>query len=154
MRTYHLPLATYPAALRKAAVLLDQKKTKEAGTVLLVALNTLAIIDQVTPMPLILAREAVNAAQARAQNSKEAARTLLEAASHELDRAMELGYTSEDPDYLALHDDIKNLRKQLKSNEDTTSLFSRVKEKLASLTRRRSETQMRADKQQQPQKAA
>jgi hypothetical protein len=62
---------------------------------------------------------------------------------------MELGYVAEDPDYLELNNEIKNLRKQLKNNEDTSSPFSRLKEKLESLTRRRSETQTRADKQQQ-----
>ncbi len=162
VRIYHLPLGTYPEALREAARLLDQKKIDDAGTVLLVALNTLAIVDQVTPLPLLLARAAVNTAQEQAQSDKEAARTLLETASHELERAMELGYTPEDADYHALNEEIKNLRKQLKSNEDTTSLFSRVKDKLASLTRHRGEKQMRADtkqqssadQQQQPRKAA
>ena len=56
VRTYHLPLATYPAAVQEAARLLDQKKTREAGTVLLVALNTLVVIDQVSAIPLLLRR--------------------------------------------------------------------------------------------------
>src|ERR1700731_1060009 len=47
VRTYHLPLATYPAALQEAARLLDQKKLEEAGPVVLLALNTLVVIDQV-----------------------------------------------------------------------------------------------------------
>jgi hypothetical protein len=66
VRTYHLPLATYPAALQEAARLLDQKKTREAGTVLLVALNTLDVIDQVSAIPLLLAKEAINEAQTQA----------------------------------------------------------------------------------------
>jgi hypothetical protein len=49
---------------------------------------------------------------------------LLEIANHELERGMELGYTPEDSDYKALRDEIKNLRKQLKGNEDTSSLCS------------------------------
>jgi hypothetical protein len=32
----------------------DQEKVDETGTVLLVALNTLAIVDQITPLPLLL----------------------------------------------------------------------------------------------------
>lgn len=157
IRIYHLPLATYPAALQEAVRLLDQKNMREAAAVLLVALNTLAIVDQVNPLPLLLAREAINAAQAQAQKDKEAAQKLVEAANHELERAMELGYTAEDSDYTALQDEIKNLRKQLKGTEDTTSLFSRIKEKLGSLTRRQSDKQTRSDGQkqpQQPQKAA
>jgi Skp family chaperone for outer membrane proteins len=67
---------------------------------------------------------------------------------------MELGYTPDNSDYTALRDEIKNLRKQLKNNEDTTSLFSRLKEKLASLTRRQSERKTRSEEQKQPKKAA
>ncbi|HEV7675746.1 MAG TPA: YfdX family protein, partial [Candidatus Angelobacter sp.] len=84
IRIYHLPLATYPAALQEAVRLLDQKNMREAAAVLLVALNTLAIVDQVNPLPLLLAREAINAAQAQAQKDKEAAQKLVEAANHEL----------------------------------------------------------------------
>jgi murein L,D-transpeptidase YcbB/YkuD len=152
VRSYNLPLATYPVALQRAARLLDQKNTGEAGTVLLIALNTLAVIDQVTPLPLLLAREAVN--QAQATNDKDVAQKLLEAADDQLVRLMELGYTPDNSEYSALRDEIKNLRKQLKGNEDTTSLFSRIKEKLASLTRRQSERKTRSEEEKQPKKAA
>jgi len=37
--------------LKEAARLLDQKKTKEASDVLLTALNTLMVVDNVTPLP-------------------------------------------------------------------------------------------------------
>jgi hypothetical protein len=157
VRIYHLPLATYPAALQQAARLLDQKNTREAAAVLLVALNTLAIIDHVNPLPLLLAREAINQAHEQAQKDKEAAQKPLDTADHELERAMELGYTAEDSEYTTLRDEIKNLRKQLKGNEDTNSLFSRIKESMASLRRRQTERQTRSDGQkesQQPQKAA
>jgi len=40
--------------LRGYAKQRDQEKVDETGTVLLVALNTLAIVDQVTPLPLLL----------------------------------------------------------------------------------------------------
>jgi len=89
VRTYHLPLATYPAALQEAARLLDQKKTRATGTILLVALNTLVVIDQVSAIPLLGAKEAINGTNA-APRDKEAARNLLEIANHELERGMEL----------------------------------------------------------------
>jgi len=41
-------------SLRGYAKQRDQEKVDETGTVLLVALNTLAIVDQVTPLPLLL----------------------------------------------------------------------------------------------------
>ena len=73
-------------------------------------------------------------AQAEKDKDKDAARTLLEIANNELD-TMELGYTPADSEYKALRDEISNLRKQLKRNEDTSSLFSKIKERPGSLTR-------------------
>jgi hypothetical protein len=154
VRFYHVPLATYPVALQEAARLLDQKRIDEAGAVLLVALNTLAIIDQVTPLPTLLARQAVNAAQAHVQKDKDAAQGLLELAQHELERGMELGYARGDEDYLASLEEIKKLRKQLKANEDTSSPLAKLKEKLAALMHRQSQKTVRPDEQQQPRKAA
>lgn len=154
LRIYHLPLTTYPAALQQAARLLDQKRNREASAVLLVALNTLVVIDRVTSIPLLLAREAVNDAQAQAQTDKEKAQQLLQTAEDEFERVMELGYTTNDAEYKTLRDEIKNVRKQLKANEDSTSVFARVKEKLASLVRLQSENKMRSDRHSQPEKAA
>ena len=154
VRTYHLPLETYPTALREAARLLDQKRTREAGAILLVALNTLVAIDNVTPIPLLLAKEAISEAQSRAQTDKEAARSLLEVADNELERTLKLGYTSADSEYKALRDEISNLRKQLKGNEDTGSVFARLKERLAAFTQRRSKKETRSDAKDQPRKAA
>ena len=152
VRIYHLPLATYPAALQEAARLLDQKKIQDAGTVLLLALNTLAVVDQVTALPLLLAKEAVN--EAHSQKDKETAQRLLEIADRELQRTMALGYTSVDSEYTTLLDEIKGLRKKLHANEDSTSLFAALKERLASLIRRQSGKKTGSDAQKKPQKAA
>ena len=91
-RTYHIPLGTYPDALKKAAQLLDQKKNDEASAELLTAVNTLVAIDKVTPIPLLLARSALNGAQVTSQKDKAAAQKLLEAAKAEVLRAKQLGY--------------------------------------------------------------
>ena len=77
LRTYNLPLASYPAALKEAARLLDEKKTKEASTALLTALNTLAVIDQVTPLPIAVAQAAIDAAQQLRDSDKDARRSIL-----------------------------------------------------------------------------
>ena len=154
VRTYNLPLATYPTALQDAARLIDEKKTREASNLLLIALNTLAVVDQVIPLPLLATRRYLHEAQERAQKDKDAAERLLDTADHELERTIELGYTSRDEVYKALRDEIRDLRKQLKGNKDMTSVFAGLKEKLTSLIRRRSEKQERSDAQNQPQKAA
>lgn len=133
-RTYHIPLGTYPDALKKAAQLLDQKKNDEASAELLTAVNTLVAIDKVTPIPLLLARTALNGAQVESQKDKAAAQKLLEAAKAEVLRAKQLGYAGKDPEYVALNNDISNLEKQLKGGGEIASLFNRLKEKLAAFT--------------------
>jgi YfdX protein len=160
VRTYNLPLATYPAALAEAARLLDQKKSDEARIVLMMALGTLLAIDQVTPLPLLVAREAINQAEAQRDKDKEIALALLDTARYELDRAMALGYSAQEPEYKTMKDDISNIQKQLKkNNEDTSSFFSKLQDRLSAFMARLSKgKQSRHDKSQpkqsQPEKRA
>lgn len=142
-RSYNLPLATYPTALKDAARLLDQGKTQEAQTVLSTALDTMVATDRVTPLPLILARAAVDAAQAERDKDKNAAQTLLETAKKELERSKDLGYAAKDPVYASLNNDISNLEKQLGGKEDTNAVFASLHEKLSSFLHRESQQQRR-----------
>jgi hypothetical protein len=131
-RTYNLPLATYPTALTEAARLLGQQQMQEAATVLLTALNTLVIVDRIIPLPLVAAQRAIDAAQTIMDKDKDAASKLLDTAKLELQRGVELGYyTSSDPQFTALNQAISDLQTQLKGGGDTTSIFSSLKEKLA-----------------------
>jgi hypothetical protein len=139
VRTYNLPLATYPKALQEAARLLDRKATQDANNVLLTALNTLVVVDRATPLPLVLSREAINQAQSKSQQDKKAAQTLLETARKELQRARELGYAGKDQEYADLNNQISSLEKQIKGNEDATAAFSKLKEKLSAFLKRQSE---------------
>lgn len=136
-RTYNLPLATYPDALKDAARLLDQKKPDEANKVLLTALNTLVVIDHVTPLPLIVAQATVIAAQ-DLQN-KDEAKELLDTAKYEIERSKKLGYAGNDPEYAALDKAISDLESQLKGGGDTASSFNALKERVASFFKRLSE---------------
>ena len=159
VRTYHLPLATYPAALAEAARLLDQKKSDEARIVLMMALGTLLAIDQVTSLPLLVAREAINQAEAQRDKDKEIALALLDTARYELDRAMALGYSAQEPEYKTMKDEISNIQKQLKKNEDTSPFFSKLQDGLSAFMARLSKgKQSRHDKSQpkqsQPEKRA
>ena len=143
VRTYNLPLATYPLALTEAARLLDQQKTQDANTVLLTALNTLAIIDRVTPLPLVLARAAIDQAREQSQKDKAAAQTLLETAKKQLERSKELGYAGRDPEYTALNSDISNLEKQLKGSEDATSVFAELEDRFSAFLKQQSDRERR-----------
>ncbi len=149
VRTSNLPLATYPAALAEAARLLDQKKSDEARIVLMMALGTLLDIDRVTPLPLLVAREAINQAEAQRGKDKEIALALLDTARHELERAMALGYSAQEPEYRMMRDEISNIQKQLKKNEDTSSFFSKLRDRLSAFVARLSKgKQSRHDKSQ------
>jgi len=153
VRTYNLPLGIYPTALQEAARLLD-KDSQAASIALLAALNTLVTVDQVTPLPLLVAQEAINQAQTSAQKDKNAAQKVVETAEFELNRAMALGYAAQDPEYPALKDDISNLKKQLKGSEDTTSAFSKLKARLGAFLKRKSDRRTSSTSEQSPKKAA
>lgn len=137
VRTFNLPLASYPDALKQAARLLDEGKNSDASGILQTALNTLAVVDHVTPIPLILAQAAVGAAQKLQQSDKATAQTLLTAASNQLKRCEELGYISSDsPDYKSLNKEISDLKKQLKGTTNTTAPFERLKADIAALLKK------------------
>jgi YfdX protein len=128
VRTFNLPLASYPDALKQAARLLDEGKNSDASGILQTALNTLVVVDHVTPVPLILAQAAVESAQKIRQSDKATAQVLLTTASNQLKRCEELGYISSDsPDYKSLNNEISDLQKQLKGTANTTALFDRLK---------------------------
>ena len=153
VRTYNLELAMYPTALQEAARLLDQD-SQAARITLLAALNTLVAVDQVTPIPLLVAQEAIHQAQNPTQKDRNAAQEALETAQLELNRAMALGYAGQDPEYAALKDDISNLKKQMKGSEDTTSGFSKLKARLSGFLKRQSDQSASSKNEQSSKKAA
>jgi len=138
VRIYNLPLATYPLAMQDAARLLDQKKPQEARAVLEAALNTIVVIDRVTPLPIAVAQEAINEAQAERDKDKHHSLELLAMARAELDRAKALGYAGKDPEYPALNQEVSEVEKQINGNQDSGSAFHRLKERVASFFRRQS----------------
>jgi hypothetical protein len=151
VRTYNLPLGIYPTALQEAARLLD-KDSHAARVALLAALNALVTVDQVTPLPLLVAQKAINQAHTLAQKDKNAAQKLVETAEFEVNRAMALGYARQDPEYAALKENISNLKKQLKGSEDTTSAFSKLKARLRALLKRESDRRTSSMSEQAPKK--
>jgi len=144
VRTRHLPLATYPVALREAARLLDQQKSDVAAAALATALNTLVVIDRVTPLPVSLAQIAVDEAQKTSQQDKERALQYIAVAKQQLERAKALGYAGNDPEYLALNEAATEVERQLRGDEDSGGAFARLKEKIASFFSRQSEAEKKA----------
>jgi len=143
VRTYNLPLGTYPDALKEAARLLDQKKNQDASNVLLTALNTLLAVDRVTPLPLVFAREALDAAKGQSQSDKAAAQTLVQTAKNEIERAKDLGYAAQAPEYVDLSADVSTLERQLKGSSDAGSVFAKLEDKLSAFLKRQSQQERR-----------
>jgi hypothetical protein len=71
------------------------------------------------------------------------AQTLLGTAKKELQRSRDLGYAGRDPEYAALNNDISNLEKQVKGNEDSTSVFAKLEDRFSAFLKRQSERERR-----------
>ena len=141
LRKYSLPLATFPEALRRAARLLNENKQQSARAVLLTALKTFVISDRVIPIPLLTARYAIEIAQGEREHNKATARSFLEIARSELDRASNLGYAGNNPEYTALRNQIVELEEQLTDKEDVSSAFGKLARKITEFLHRQSENQ-------------
>jgi hypothetical protein len=140
VRTYHLPLATYPLAMQDAARLLEQKKSKEAAAVLKSALNTLVVIERSVPLPLTVAQAAINDAREQRESDRTKAQKLMTVAKEELERARALGYAGNDSDYAALTRAIEEIDKELKGGGNTATAFEALKDKMASFFKKVTET--------------
>jgi hypothetical protein len=142
--TFNLPLATYPDAIKQAARLLSDKQTEAAKEVLELALSTLVITEQSRPIPLIEAHTKLVGAAAVADLDRSDAERLLEAARNELQLAKALGYAQRDRDYTELDQAIKDIQRQLRTNEKTASAFTKLQDKFSSFFNRISEIKQAA----------
>ncbi len=135
-RTYCLPLALYPNAISEATRLIEQKKPDEARSVLITALNTLVVVDQTIPLPILNAQVMCKLAEEKQKDDKDGALQLVSKARKELERAKDLGYSGNDREYASLDKSLHELEDQLKQNKSTTSTFSTIKEKLSAFFQR------------------
>jgi len=134
IKTTNLPLATYPDAMKLAVKLLDEGKKDEALAVLVSALNTLVIIEQNIPLPVLRAEEYIKAAAAVMESDDkdkiEVAVNLLENADYQLKLAEALGYGKRDKEYKELADAIETLKKAIQEKQETKGLFEDLKKKI------------------------
>jgi hypothetical protein len=109
-----LPLATYPDAIKQAAAMLRQGKTREAKAVLETALSTIVVEHTSIPLPLVRAQAAIEAAKGLSEKADRTPaentrlRNLLATARTELRLGQALGYATEKDmsDLLAAVDEI------------------------------------------------
>ena len=98
----HLPLATYPDAIKTAAAQLDRGETDAAKATLQTALNTLVVEETIIPLPLSRAQAALNEAKRLAEKANRTdaenrrLTSLLGSARQEIRLGQSLGYGTED----------------------------------------------------------
>ena len=130
--TVNLPLATYPAAMKEAAALLDRDNPEAAEEILQTALSTLFIEERQSPIPVIKAQALIDEADSLIQvdGHEEIVQSILAEARNELKLAEELGYGDRDREYASLDGAIKEIEKQITTGDRAEIAFSNLKDKL------------------------
>ena len=138
-RTHHIPLATYPAAIKAIVPLIDAGKIDEAKARLQAALNTLVVTtDDVIPLPKLRAEHLLKQAQELAEKkdrSKEENDKLtsnLQAARQQLQMAELLGYAKK-TDFNPLYEQIGEIENKSAGGKSGTGWFDKLKQQLADL---------------------
>ncbi len=138
--TTYLPVGTYPEAMKLAAAKLDENKNDEAKKILLQALNTLVIKEDNIPMPVLKAEEYISVAATTmtgSENSKkDIAAILLDNADYQLKLAEIMGYGKKDKEFKELASAIKTLKKAIKKDKETKSLFEDLSKKIKNFKER------------------
>lgn len=139
VRVSNLPLATYPDAIKAAAVLVAQNKLDEAKAALEAALSTIVIRDVIHPLPLTRASAAIEEARKLAANTQRGAgdeariQRLLTIAREQLRLGQALGYATKDEmkDLLKTVDEIED---GTKNKGAATSIFDKIRERFKKAT--------------------
>ena len=134
----NIPLATYPAAIKQAAKLVDQDKTDEAKRVLQTALNTQVVTDTIVPRPIASAELSLKEAEGLAEKkdrtadeNKRLSASLAEARS-DLEFAQALGYGTKS-DFQKLYEQLTDIEQKTAESKFGTGLFAKIKSSLSDL---------------------
>ncbi len=138
-----LPVATYPVALTKAAKLLNEDKPQEALILLNTALSTVFIETKYIPLPILRAERMLEEVETLldAGDRDTDINTLLDNADYQIRFAEALGYGKRDKEFGELYNAIKDIRKEIKHENDgeSTNQIIKLRKKLNSFRKRISE---------------
>jgi len=132
----NIPLATYPAAIKRAAKLIDENKIDDAKGVLQTALNTLVVTQTVVPLPIVNAEASLKAAETLAEKKdrKPEENTRLKAsltdARAQLERAEALGYGKKS-DFVAFYQQLREIDQKTADNKSGTGFFAKIEASIA-----------------------
>lgn len=131
LRVSHLPLATYPNAIKTAAAQLDRGETDAAKATLQTALNTLVVEETIIPLPLNRAQAALNEAERLAEKANRTdadnrrLASLLRSARQEIRLGQSLGYGTED-DMRQLLAEVDQIEAKTSGQKHGRGFFDRI----------------------------
>lgn len=139
IRTYALPLATYPEAIKDAAALLDDGDDAAATRILEAALNTIVVTDHVVPLPLLRAQAMMNLAEGILDGEVEVEgdraerlASLQENAAYQVELAKAFGYGDRDT-FKSLERNLKDLGKKIEDGDDAGIVFDTIRKQIDNL---------------------
>ncbi len=130
-----IPLATYPAAIKAVAPLIDAGKMDEAKGALEAALNTLVVVTYVVPLPQVRAQALLQQAEKlaanpnRTQDDNQKVRSYINGTRTQIQLAETLGYGSKD-DYKPLYAQLDDIQKKTESGQPGKGLFAKLEQSL------------------------
>ncbi len=131
-----LPLAEFPAYVKRVVPLIDKGSLDEARQALVAALNRVVTVENIVPLPLVRAQLLLE--QARKQSEQENTDRdellqLVDSARYQLEMAEILGYGHVEEDYPELYETLETLRKQLKGDESGKESFLKLDKAISAL---------------------
>ncbi len=132
-----IPLATYPAAIKAVAPLIDAGKLDEAKAALQAALNTLVIETYVVPLPpiraeaMLAASDALAGKKERTPEDKTKLLGFIQGARRELQLAEALGYGDKN-DYQPLYSQLDDIQKRIESGQSGRGLLDKLRNSVKS----------------------
>lgn len=131
----NLPLATYPAAIKEISPLIDDGHIEEAKTALRAVLDTLVVTQQSIALPVLRARAMLDEAETLvakddpSEADEERIAELVKDAREQLEMAELLGY-GEEEEHETFREQIAELQKKIRSDEETGGIFARLRKSL------------------------
>lgn len=138
IQTDNLPMATYPAAIKSAARLIDSGKIDNAKAELARALNTLVVTSVAFPLPVLRAEAAIAKAEKLAETDKRDAKqneelsTLLSSVRTEIEMAQILGYGKK-ADFKPIFDQVKSIEQKSAGGKSGKGWFDELKTRIQKL---------------------
>ena len=138
IQTDNLPMATYPAAIKSAARLIDSGKIDNAKAELARALNTLVVTSVAFPLPVLRAEAAMAKAEKLAETDRRDAKqneelsTLLSSVRTEIEMAQILGYGKK-ADFKPIFDQVKSIEQKSAGGKSGKGWFDELKTRIQKL---------------------